>query len=440
MSRMTAFAVCACALLAAPSLRLHAEAVDWAGSLQADAGLPAGEDFTFPSGSYGPLGLSLTMRGESRPGEKLRLYGECLARADGLPGSPASLAARLVEAYADLYDVLLPRLDIRIGRQRIPWGPAIGVGVVDFVDPNDLEDPWSYGKRLASDALKITWRAAALKIEAVYVPTFRAALLPADPSMVMPAPTIDLGPLLVLNDVTTTLAAAAATVAAQATLASRISLALGGIDIAASYVYTRQHLPVVTGITGTFPGAPPAVDLAVTIEHPRQHVVGLDGACELWGIGLWGEAAAFFPDSTVVTDMSGIGGSLTEEKAVPYVKAVVGLEYTFPGAVYLNLQYAHGFFHESAADSLNDYLLLGLQWDLPGGFLTLGPIGAALEVDDIGQFADTWALVLSPEITLHPMDNAELTAGVRWITGNDATTFGSQKTGNAVYARAKFSF
>jgi hypothetical protein len=451
MRRMTVIAACTCALLATPFPRLHAQAVDWAGSLQVDAGLPAGKDFTFPSGSYDPLGLSLTLRGESRPGEKLRLYGECLARADGLPGSPAGLAdlssyaalhhaeARLVEAYADLYDVLIPRLDIRIGRQRIPWGPAVGVGVVDFVDPNDLEDPWSYGKRLASDALKITWRSAALKIEAVYVPTFQAALLPADPSTLMPAPAIDLGPL-VLNGVTTTLAVPAATIAAQATLASRISLALGGIDIAASYAYERQHLPVVTGITGTFPGAPPDVDLAVTIEHPRQHVVGLDASCELWGIGLWGEAAAFFPDYTVVTDMSGIGGSLTEEKAEPYVKAVVGLEYTFPGSVYLNLQYAHGFFHESAADGLNDYLLLGLQWDLPGGFLTLGPIGAALEVDDIGRLADTWALVLSPEITLHPMDSAELTAGVRWITGNDATTFGSQKSGNAVYARAKLSF
>ncbi|MCX7029211.1 MAG: hypothetical protein NTU62_03720 [Spirochaetes bacterium] len=445
-------AACA-ALLMTAAVGLPAQSLDWGGSLQVDAGLPAGEDFTFPSGSYGPLGLSLDLHGEAQPAEILRLYGEILVSADGLPGSLADFAdlssyaalhpaeARLVEAYVDLYDVLLPRLDIRVGRQRIAWGPAERVGVVDLVDPNNLEDPWRYGERTASDALKVTWRVATLKVEAVYLPTFKPALLPADPSSLMPGPAVDLAPL-VLHGVTTALVAPAGTVAAQATLASRISLSLGGLDIAVSYAYGRQHLPAVTGITGTFipPGVPPDVDLAVTLEHPRQHVLGFDASGELWGIGLWAEAAAFFPVYTVVTDMQAIGGALTMEEAEPYLKAVVGLEYTFPGSVYLNLQYAHGFFHESTPGGLNDYLMLGVQWDVPGGFLTVGPIGAALEVDDFAHVAGTWALVLNPEIALHPMDNAELVVGARWIAGNDATTFGSQKEGNAVYARATFSF
>jgi hypothetical protein len=183
------------------------------------------------------------------------------------------------------------------------------------------------------------------------------------------------------------------------------------------------------------------VDLAVTLEHPRQHVAGFDASGELWGIGLWGEAAAFFPVYTVVTDMRAIGGALTETAAEPYEKAVVGLEYTFPGDLYVNLQYAHGFFHESTPEGLNGYLLLGVQWTLPGGIFVIGPVGVALEVDDVAHVADTWALVLNPEIALHPMDNAEFAAGVRWIAGNDATTFGRQKgTGNALYARAVFRF
>jgi hypothetical protein len=441
---------CACAALflaavAAP----HAPALDWGGTLRADAGLPAGASFTFPSGTLDPLGLSLELHGESRPTDTLRLYADAAVIADDLPVALTGLAdlsslaalypveARLLEAYVDLYDVFIPRLDVRIGRQRIAWGPAERVGVVDLVDPGSFEDPWSYGERLASDALKVTWRIGVLKVEAVYVPVFRPALLPEDPSALLSGSPLDLGPL-VLHEVTTTPVVPAGTIAAQA---ARASIAIGGVDLAATYAYGRQSLPAMTSITGTFPGLPPDVDLAVTVEFPRQHAIGLDASTEVLGIGVWTEAAVFLPDYTVTTDMTGIGGTLTEVEAEPYLKAVVGLEYTFPGSVYVNLQWVHGFLHESSADGINDYLLAGLQWDLPGGFVTIGPIGAALEVDDIGNITDSWALVVNPEVALHPMDNAEFVVGARWITGNETTSFGGQEgTGNAVYARAEFSF
>jgi hypothetical protein len=444
-------AACA-ALLVGATAASQVSALDWGGSLQADAGLPAGEEYTFPSGTLDPLSLSLELHGESRPTDTLRLYAKAAVIARDLPGTFSDLAdlssydllhsteARLIEAYVDLYDVFVPRLDLRVGRQRIAWGPAERVGVVDLVDPANLEDPWTFGERLASDALKATWRAGALKIEAVYVPAFRASLLPEDSSALLSGSLISLDPL-VLHEATTTMVVPGETIAAQATLAARASLALGGVDLAATYAYGRQHLPTITGITGTFAGAPPNVDLAVTVEFPRQHAIGLDASAELFGIGVWTEAAFFLPEYTVVTDLRAIGGELSEEEAEPYLKAVVGLEYTFPGSVYANLQWVHGFLYESSVDALNDYLLLGVQWDLPGGGITIGPIGAALEVDDIGNLADSWALVVNPEIAMRPMDNAELVVGVRWIVGEECTSFGGQKeAGNAVYACATFSF
>ena len=420
--------------------------------MQVDTGLPGGRDFTFPSVAFDPLGLSLELHGEARPTDTLRLYADATVIADDLPlasrvslifpRSPPCIPWRRASSRRTSISTTfcIPRLDIRIGRQRIAWGPAERVGVVDLVDPGSFEDPWTYGERLASDALKVTWRIGVLKLEAVYVPVFRPALLPADPSTLLSGSPVDLGPL-VLHEVTTTPVMPAGTIAAQATLAARASIAIGGVDLAATYAYGRQSLPVITGITGTFPGAPPDVDLAVTVEFPRQHAIGLDASTELLGIGVWAEAAVFLPDYTVTTDMTAIGGTLTEVEAEPYLKAVVGLEYTFPGSVYATLQWAHGFLHESTAEGLNDYLLLGLQWDLPGGFVTIGPVGVALEVDDIAHFADSWALVVNPEVTLHPMDNAELVVGARWITGEESTSFGAQKAaGNAVYARATFSF
>ena len=47
----------------------------------------------------------------------------------------------------------------------------------------------------------------------------------------------------------------AGALAAQATLAARVSIAIGGVDLAATYAYGRQSLPAITSITGTFPAA-----------------------------------------------------------------------------------------------------------------------------------------------------------------------------------------
>ncbi len=46
--------------------------------------------------------------------------------------------------------------------------------------------------------------------------------------------------------------------------------------------------------------------------------------------------------------------------------------------------------------------------------LKIGPIGFAFEVDDFADFPNAWAFVLTPEISFYPMDNAEITFGVRW--------------------------
>ncbi|MCX7040760.1 MAG: hypothetical protein NT005_16700, partial [Spirochaetes bacterium] len=123
-----------------------------------------------------------------------------------------------------------------------------------------------------------------------------------------------------------------------------------------------------------------------------------------------------------------------------YAKGVLGCDYTFPGGLYVNMQYSHGFFSEAAPEDLNDYLLLGAEWRLPGGGVKLGPIGAAVEVDDWADIGNAWALVLNPELALYPMDNAEIAAGARWIAGSDSTSFGARKEENAVYMRIKLSF
>ena len=138
-----------------------AEGLEWGGELRAELSLPAGEDFRFAEGAVDSGLLRLGLSLEAKPSERFGLYAEAALKAQGLPGSLASLddlasleslaplGFELVEAYADVYGFLFPQLDLRVGRQRIVWGTAERVSVVDNVNPLNLEDPWDFGRRLA---------------------------------------------------------------------------------------------------------------------------------------------------------------------------------------------------------------------------------------------------------------------------------------------------
>jgi hypothetical protein len=419
-----------------------AEGLEWGGELKGELRLPTGEDFTFPDPALEHDLLRLDLHLRAQPSERLRLFIEGALKARGLAAELTSLQdlsclqelapleLELVEAYADVYGFLLPQLDLRLGRQRIVWGTAEKVSVIDNVNPLDLSDPWDLGRRLASDALRLKAYVSMLTVEVVCLPYFRPALLPEDSSSVVSVPAglpLAAGqpaPVTPGDDPW-----------GNTTLGLRLAATLGGWDLAASYLYGRQSLPVATSVI-----ALPAPELNVQLTYPRQHVAGLEAAGELFGIGLWAEAAAFWPEYTAVTDMTAVGGGLEEERAEWYAKWTAGLDYTFPKGLYANLQYVHGFYNENSRDSLNDYLLLGLEWKLLRNRLKIGPLGLALEVDDPADPAGTWGLVLNPELNLYPVDAVQLTSGLRWFAGEPGTTFGGQKNAAELYFKAVFSY
>jgi hypothetical protein len=425
------------AILLTAGLATWAQGLEWGGELRGELALPAGEDFRFAEGGIDSGLLRLDLHLKAQPSQRLHLYAEAALEAQGLPGelsSPAKLSSlqdlapigfELVEAYADVYGFLLPQLDLRAGRQRIVWGTAEGVSVIDNVNPLNLSDPWDYGRRLASDAVKLKAYVSVLTLEVVYVPYFRPALLPADSSSLLSAPPgatkVDYA-ILTPGD----------NLWGNATLGARLATAVGGWDITASYLYGRQSLPAATSVTVN-------ADLSadVRLSYPRQHVAGLEVAGELFGIGVWGEAALFWPDYTVVIDTTAVGGGLEETEAEWYAKWALGLDYTFAKGIYVNFQYVHGFYNENDRNALNDYLLLGLEWKLLRDRLKIGPLGLALEVDDL---AGSWGLALNPELSLYPVDAVQLTVGLRWLTGEQGTSFGSQEKESELYLKAVFSF
>ncbi len=397
--------------------------------------------------------LRLALQARAQVSESARLSAEVWLRSLSFPqaATPADLSSpealdpldlEVREAYCDLYGFPLRATDLRLGRQRLAWGRADRISVVDNLNPDDLEDPWDFGRHLGSDAVSLTAYPGPASLQLVYLPFFRPARLPAGGSLPASAGEPALPPGLTLDTLTTALELPGRDLLTGASFGARLAVPLAGWDLGASYVYGRDDFPTPqeTVITVTDPGPPTLVNVAVTLAYPRLHIASLDLAGELLGLGVWAEAAGFFPDAGQVTDLSGAGGARTAEALAPYWKGVVGLDYTFPGGLYVSLQAARGLFFEHRRDGIHNYLLAGMEWKLFHDRLKIGPLGVALEVDDLEQPADAWALAITPEVTLYPADGTELAVGLRWVDGRAGTTLGAQKANRELYLRGRYSF
>ncbi len=390
--------------------------------------------------------LRLALQAQAQVSESARLSAEVWLRSLSFPpaAGPADLSSpqaldpldlEIREAYFDLYGFPLPSMDLRLGRQRLAWGRADRISVVDNLNPDDLEDPWDFGRHLGSDAASLTTYLAGASLQLVYLPFFRPARLPAGGSFLAAAEAAG-------DESAMTIELPGRGLLEGASFGVRLSVPLAGWDLAASYLYGRDDLPLAaeTVVSATDPSPPPVTQVDVRLAYARLQVASLDLAGELLGLGVWAEAAGFFPDARQVTDLTGIGGARTAETLAPYCKAVVGLDYTFPGGLYASLQAAHGLFFENRSGGIHDYLLAGLEWKVFHDRLKIGPLGVALEVDNLRRPAGSWALALTPEVGLYPADGAELAVGLHWVEGRAGTTLGGRKADREVYVRGRFSF
>ena len=403
----------------------------------------------------------LAVRAEASPSMRTRFYGELHALGRGYPAvgdagdladrdAVAPLDVRLQEAYADVYDLIVPGLELRFGRQRIAWGRGDKVNPTDNLNPDDLEDIWDYGAHLGSDGVKLTYGAAGVLVTAVFLPYFTPAVLPAGDLAAVFAAELDLPPGLTPGTISETVHTPAQTLQDAPTLAAKVSGRLAGFDLSASFVHHRDDFPVLRRVVLT-PGPAGALHAEAELMYPREHVAGFDLAGDLGGLGVWAEVAVFFPetvplgydvDPALLPRFAATGVSLPEPEALdgaPYVKWLVGFDYTFPFDVYVNAQFLHGFVHERGAD-LGDYVLMNLDWTVLEGILQITPVGIGLEVRDWNAPENTYSFIAMPQLTYWPADNVEILIGGRWIWGTPGATFGPLTGADETFVRLSYSF
>ena len=345
----------------------------------------------------------------------------------------------MYEAYVDVYGLMLDNMDVRIGKQRIAWGTADKLNVVDNLNPDDFEDILDLGRKIPTTAVRIDYYPGDLTVTGVVVPIFTPARFPSS-SWQIPA-SFPLPPELSLGTLTDEVTLPDERPQDTASIGLRISGELLGYDCSVSYVYGPDDWPLPSAVNVTPVDTLGTVDVHTTLEYPKQQIVGMDIAGAISDVGVWAECALFVPAEATYTSVT-VPGESSLHLALgddPYVKYVVGGDYTFRNGLYVNGQYLHGFFTDRGPDGLEDYFIVAFERDFVHGDLRARLVFAA-EIADFGDVANRSALFGGPEITYYPTDGAEVTAGALFLEGDSSTQFGQFSDNDEVYIKIKYSF
>ncbi len=372
------------------------------------------------------FGDAVSVRGAA----DLRLHGAApaLELEDTQSDTAQALSWRLHDAWMQLSWTGALSGDVRLGVQKVRWGVADGIHVADAVSPRDLENPLSLDGRLGAPMASVAVHRGSVQLQLIAAPFFFPAALPRAGLVIAPTADDVLDQTFDearIDQITYRVAVPDADIA-EIGLGARLSWTPGFGDLAVSWFRGRDSLPQGGGqavITG-FQTDQKRVDVAVPLEYPLQHVIGVEYRGELfWEIGGWVEGAVIFPDqTTVTTSRAQIEtlvklGTLSElpdplpsvqvQDGEPIVKVIVGLDRTF-GPVSLSAQWLHGFMTERQMSDVRDYGFFVARWSILDNLALQG--GCLTDFDGwLATGALTWLYA----------DALELGLGVVWNGGGD---------------------
>lgn len=335
----------------------------------------------------------------------------------------------LKEAYIDIYEFLLPAVDMRVGKQIVVWGTSDRINPTSNLCPSDLSDLFDWGEKLGVTSLLLNIYLGDAIVSGFYTPVFTPALLPEN---FLEMAGTDLG--------SNTLELPGQVLGESQQAALRVNWPMFGYDFSLSYYFGRYAIPVVHEAR---------VQTDQSIEStkssfPRLHVAGADFSGSLFDLGVWGEFGFFFPEAystKAYYNHPSFEWILTDDAtAGPYVRYVIGADYTFKGGTYLNVQFAHGFDHETGKDRINDYFITRIEKSFFEDRLKVIPLTVIFTVSEWSDVANNYGLGWVPEIQYFPSDNLELALGCYILHGSGSNIFTNLKDSDALFFKANVSF
>ncbi|MBI4400534.1 MAG: hypothetical protein HY581_02740 [Nitrospirae bacterium] len=211
--------------------------------------------------------------------------------------------ARLLEGYANFY---FGPIDVRIGKQNIPWGRADALNPTDNLTPKDftlLSAKDEEERRIGTAALKATYYRGTYTLSLIWLPIFNPITIPLGPP-----------PGFQLTEDKRSQGKWS-----DQGFAIKLDQTGGEIDWSVSYYYGLDVFPV---------GRPLSANHTVLV-HNRLHVFGADFARTLGRFGVRGEAAYIHTQDPKGTD---------PVIKNPYVYYVLGVDHDLTEDLNINLQ------------------------------------------------------------------------------------------------------
>jgi hypothetical protein len=315
--------------------------------------------------------------------------------------------------YVEIYDFLIPKMDLRVGQQMVLWGKGDRFNPTNHLNANDLEDVLLFGEQLGNIMVKLDYTPFSdWTVSGVLVPVFKPALLPRSAALGLAAsdrlPFLDsdlryrlhfektLGEKPLVGNAYPALVNEIRPILPERNFNNMpFSFRLAGPffeqDVAFSYYRGFSDIPVprknyVRQVTDKAcradePGClQNYLETESTLGYPRMQAAGFNMAGEMnplgWisgsikPIGYRIEVAVVFPEKTDMSmyqdqiTLSGVTMDAGEYNYgsdypsgqrplviddTPFAKWVVGLDYTFGEHVYMNVMWVHGMPDEFGA-------------------------------------------------------------------------------------------
>ena len=399
---------------------------------------------------------------------------------------------QLNEAYLAVRGHPFDAMDFRVGRLIESWGTADMFNPTDNLNARDFSDPLDYTAKVPNQMIEVSvYPTDWLTLTGVFVPVFKPSLLPPSASLgfavettrdgcFLRAPTPPLsradihrlqGLFAMADPCRLSFAPEVRTVTpplnlrnSQAAVRAKVQADLGehggALDLSFSYFYGRFTFPVAyTAVANLVPSSqnPDVTEVRYTAQmiYPRMHVAGADFAYSPpvdWLPGLFGEVALIFPEQ-VTFGLAVLKNGVLQPSLLfsgvnvprtPFVKATVGVDYTFTSWLYMNVQYVRGFFDEfNDRYGLHNYLAPAVElkffedeWKIR--------LAGAWNLDDLSA-------AVFPELTVVVVPSIELTGGVWAYLGDTKpldpqsyagrSKFGQKATGRSVaYLKARVTW
>ncbi len=353
-------------------------------------------------------------------------------------------------------------IDIKMGDIIEKWGTADTFNPTDFINPYNLEDPLEFGESIPVPAIKVRIPFGEIfTLTALYMPIFRPAQLPLSslkagieaaplPSGIyeliediknIPELYVDFEEIFrsvekkpVLPD----------TSLKNSTFAFKVSSLIYGFDVSLSFYHGREDMPLPA--TGSFVIEPSQdgklflKEGKIFLQYPEINAIGFDTSTSIpfIDVGFWFEGGIFFPSSImqeIDVDAPLVGSLSFSEKRLksPYFKFTAGIDYTFEGGFYTNLQFVRGFFDEIGNEMIKNYIFAGFQDQILSDRIRYRLFG--------GFTIDDSSFVIYPEIGFMPYEEGEIVMGGYVLAGSRTSKFGQPGAGgDQVFIKFKAGF